>query len=70
MSIKGNTDKKKKARCAIELIQDFLEHGWDNLGKLSKFNIKNRYNPKKLPDQAVARADVKNIYSWTHYAPL
>lgn len=50
MSIKGNTDKKKKARCAIELIQDFLEHGWDNLGKLSKFNIKNRYNPKKLPD--------------------
>jgi hypothetical protein len=70
MATKGNQDKKKKARCAIELINEFLENGWDNLGKLSKFNIKNKYNQKKLPDQAQSRAACANIYSWTHYAPL
>ena len=70
MSEKGKTDKKKKVRCAIDLITEFLENGWDNLGKLSKFNIKNRYGPKKLPDQAVTRESVRNIYSWNHYAPL
>lgn len=52
------------------MINEFLENGWDNLGKLSKYNIKNKYSPKKMPEKAQNRADCKNIYSWTHYAPL
>lgn len=70
MNNKGKADKKKKARNAIELIEEFLANGWDNLGKLSKYNIKNRFGPKKLPDQIVTRESIKNIYSWTHYAPM
>jgi len=70
MHSKGKADKKKKARCAIELISEFLENGWENLGKLTKYNIKNKFGPKKLPDQIVTRESIKNIYSWTHYAPL
>lgn len=70
MGDQGKLDKKKKARNAIELITDYLENGFDNIGKLAKFNLKNRFGPKKLPAQAVARSSVKNIYSWTHYAPL
>ena len=50
MAEKGNDEKKKKARCAIDLISDYLENGFDNLGKLAKFNLKNRYGPKKSPD--------------------
>jgi hypothetical protein len=33
-----------------DLIQEFLEHGFDNLSKLVKFNLKNKFNPKKLPE--------------------
>jgi TPR repeat protein len=66
----GKEDKKKKARNAIDLITEYLENGWDNLGKLTKYNLKNRYGPKKLPDQAVERTSVKHIYAWMHYAPL
>jgi hypothetical protein len=50
MSEKGKDEKKKKARVAIDLITEFLDHGFDNLSKLVKFNLKNRYNPKKLPE--------------------
>jgi len=69
MSEKGKDDKKKKARVAIDLITDYLNNNWENLGKLTKYNLKNRYGPKKLPDQAVARESIKQIYSWNHYAP-
>lgn len=67
---KGKDEKKKKARVAIDLISDYLTNNWDNLGKVAKYNLKNRYGPKKLPDQAVSRESIKHIYSWTHYAPL
>lgn len=70
MSEKGCADKKKLARNAIELITDYLDNGFDNIGKLAKYNMKNRFGPKKLPDQAIARSSIKNIYSWNHYAPL
>lgn len=69
MAEKGKDEKKKKARCAHDLISEYLANNWDNLGKLSKYNLKNKYGPKKLPDQAVARDSIKNIYSWNHYAP-
>lgn len=69
MADKGKDEKKKKARVAHDLLSEFLENGWDNLGKISKYNLKNRYGPKKLPDQQVKREDIANIYSWCHYAP-
>lgn len=47
---KGNDEKKKRARVGYDLISEFLEHGYDNLSKLVKYNLKNKYNPKKLPD--------------------
>ena len=70
MADKGKDDKKKKARCAQDLISEFIENGFENLGKLSKYNIKNRYGPKKLPAQVVTRESIKHLYSWNHYAPL
>ena len=69
-SDKGNEEKKKRARVGYDLIQEFLEHGFDNLSKLVKFNLKNKYNPKKLPDQAITRESIPHLYSWVHYAPL
>lgn len=69
MSDRGFDEKKKRARVAIDLISDWLENGVANIGKAAKYNLKNRYSPKKLPDQAVVRADVPMIYSWSHYAP-
>jgi TPR repeat protein len=70
MADSGKDEKKKKARTAIDLITEYLQNGMDNLGKLTKFNLKNRYGPKKLPEQAVTRESIAHIYSWTHYAPL
>lgn len=70
MAEAGKEEKKKKARNAIDLITEYLENGLDNLGKLTKFNVKNRYGPKKLPESATTRETIKNVYSWTHYAPL
>ncbi len=70
MADAGKDEQKKKARNAIDLITEYLENGLDNLGKLTKFNLKNRYGPKKLPAQVVDRDSIAHIYSWTHYAPL
>ena len=70
MAAKGKEDKKKKARCAIDLLSDYLENSWNNLGNIKKYELKNRYGPKKLPDQAVTRESIRHIYSWNHYAPL
>lgn len=67
---KGNEDKKKKARVCIELITNYLENGLDVLSKEAKFNLVNRYGPKKQPTLKQARADIPILYSWTHYAPL
>ena len=68
MGDRGLAEKKKRARVAIELISDFLEHGLDNLGKAAKYGLKNKYSPKKMPGQAQSR-DKQMIYSWSHYAP-
>jgi hypothetical protein len=41
----------------------------DNLGQERKYNMMNRFSPKKLPARAVSRASITHIYSWVHYAP-
>ena len=51
------------------MVQKYLESGFDNLGKESKYNLANRFGPKKCPDKAISRAEIQHVYSWTHYAP-
>lgn len=70
MHDKGNAEKRKKAKVAIELTQEYISNGLDKLGKPTMYNMKNKYCPKKLPNEKRARSDIKFIYSWNHYAPL
>ena len=48
---KGNDDKKKRARTAIDLITKYLESGFDVLGNEKKYHSSNRFSPKKLPEK-------------------
>lgn len=67
---KGNDEKKKLARCAIDLITKYLESGLDVLGLEKKYNMLNRFGPKKFPDRRIVRSSIPILYSWMHYAPL
>lgn len=67
---KGNDEKKKMARNAIDLITKYLETGFDMLGIENKYNMLNRFGPKKCPAKKVARSSINILYSWMHYAPL
>jgi hypothetical protein len=65
---KGNDEKKKKARVVIELIQNYMDNGFEGLKKESKYNMLNRFSPKKLPNAVQTRTGYI-LYSWMHYAP-
>ncbi len=39
------------------------------LGVESKYNMLNRFGPKKCPDKKVTRSSINIHYSWMHYAP-
>lgn len=54
----------------MDLIKKYLENGFEILGQEKKYNVTNRFGPKKLPDQAIKRSDIPLLYSWNHYAPL
>ena len=58
------------ARTAIDLISKYLENEFDILGKETKYNLANRFGPKKCPDKKQKRSEILHIYSWAHYAPL
>jgi len=66
---KGNDEKKKIARCAIDLVTKYLETGYDVLGVETKYNALNRFGPKKQPASKVVRSKINILYSWMHYAP-
>lgn len=70
MKAKGKTDKRKKAQVAQDLIEEYLKNGLEKLGKLSMYNMKNKYSPKKVPAEKQMRSSLPFIYSWTFYAPL
>lgn len=53
---------------AIDIVQNYLEHGFDQLGKESKYNLLNKFGPKKCPEKSIKRENVPIIYSWSHYA--
>jgi len=67
---KGNEEKKKLARNALDLITKYLETGFDVLGNQTKYNLLNKFGPKKFPDRRIARSSIPILYSWMHYAPL
>ena len=58
------------ARCASDLITKYLETGFDDLGNERKYNMLNRFGPKKQPAAKVIRNTIPILYSWMHYAPL
>ena len=47
---RGNDDKKKMGRVATDLVTKYMETGLDILGKESKYNMQNKFGPKKCPD--------------------
>lgn len=69
-TLKANDEKKKMARTAIDLVSKYLETGFDVLGAENKYNMLNRFGPKKQPANRVARSTIPILYSWMHYAPL
>jgi hypothetical protein len=54
--------------CA-EIVKSFLEQGLDYLGKENKYHFINKFSPKKQPEKALRRDQIKHLYSWSHYAP-
>jgi hypothetical protein len=68
-TVKGNDEKKKIARNAIDLLSKYLETGYDIIGVESKYNLLNRFGPKKQPAKKVVRNQIAILYSWMHYAP-
>lgn len=66
----GDTDLKKRAAVATELIEKFLDSGLDVLGEEKKYNFLNKFGPKKCPEQHIKRDSLPHLYSWAHYAPL
>ena len=69
-TLKRNDEKKKIARAAIDLVTKYLESGTDVLGIEKKYNMLNRFGPKKFPDKRVVRSSIPILYSWMHYAPI
>ena len=48
---KGKDDKKIRARVAIDLVNKFLESGFEVLGQVKKYESLNRFGPKRCPDK-------------------
>ena len=40
------------------------------IGDEKKYLFTNKFGPKKCPTEQIHRGEVKNLYSWQHYAPL
>lgn len=66
---KGKLEKKKRGTVALDIIRSYLENGLDYLGQEKKYYFMNKYSPKKLPQERIARDSIPFIYSWLHYAP-
>ena len=40
-----------RARVAIDLVNKFLENGFEFLGQVKKYESSNRFNPKRCPEK-------------------
>ena len=67
---KGDNDMKKKYMVCKEILEKYLEDKLDYLGQEKKYQFLNKFGPKKCPDQQQKRAQLRNLYSWYHYAPI
>jgi hypothetical protein len=47
---KGKLEKKKQGGVALDLVKNYLEHGFEQLGQEKKYFFLNKYSPKKLPE--------------------
>jgi len=65
-----DSDLKKKLQVCVDIVEKYIENAFDVLGQEKKYNFINKFGPKKCPKEQVTREQVKNIYSWQHYAPL
>jgi MYND finger len=66
---KGKTEKRKMALVCVDIIKKYIEEGYDYLGKEGKYNLINKFGPKKCPAQQIHREHLPFLYSWMHYAP-
>ena len=57
-------------RTATDIIKNYLENGLDYLGKENKYNLTNRFGPKKCASEQIKRHEIPTVYSWIEYAPL
>lgn len=46
------------AQVAVEIVKKYLEDGFDYLGQEGKYNLINRYGPKKCPKEQIRREDL------------
>jgi len=60
----GDKEAKKKVQTAIDILENYLEHGEEILSLEKKHKFMNKYGPAKCPDQQVGRSEIKNLYSW------
>ena len=60
----GDAELRKKANAATELIEKFLDGGYEAISDEKRYNFVNKFSPKKCPDQAIERANDTQIYSW------
>jgi hypothetical protein len=66
---KKKMDKRKMVQTCIDIVKSILEnHGYQHLEKETKYNMMNRFGPKKCPKDVRKRSHVKQIYSYVHYA--
>lgn len=63
-------DLKKRVTIATELVEKYLESGFDVIGNEKKFHFINKFGPKKMPEAVIARDSIEHLYSWSHFAPL
>jgi len=66
----GENELKKKYAAAHEIVEKYLENGFDTLSNEKKYHMMNKFSPKKCPDQQIKRETIRHLYSWNHYAPI
>eukprot|EP00351_Strombidinopsis_sp_SopsisLIS2011_P004899 CAMPEP_0116881222 /NCGR_PEP_ID=MMETSP0463-20121206/13321_1 /TAXON_ID=181622 /ORGANISM="Strombidinopsis sp, Strain SopsisLIS2011" /LENGTH=48 /DNA_ID= /DNA_START= /DNA_END= /DNA_ORIENTATION= len=46
------------ARTAVDLVKNYLENSLDYLGKENKYNLTNRFGPKKCAKEQINRHEI------------
>ena len=64
--LEGDADGRKRATTVADIIEKHMDEqdGQAFLADEKKYNFINKFGPKKLPDQVVARSSLKHLYTW------